>query len=121
MVLKSRNFYATNIKCGNYREHLACERILIKGQQFLRCPSKIFPFLLLVVILFSGAAPFKNNFGYFACAPFLWREMGKVLLVPPFLPFTNSDQYSFQIRLCQMDISAFSGQNKVTKICPNIY
>ena len=26
--------------------------------------------------------------------------------------------YSFQIRLSHMDISAFSGQNKVTKMCP---
>ena len=27
----------------------------------------------------------------------------------------------FQIRLRQMDISAFCGQNKVTKMCRNIY
>ena len=32
-------------------------------------------------------------------------------LGPVFRPFTYSDQYGFQIRLCQMDISAFSGQN----------
>ena len=38
--------------------------------------------------------------------------------IPSFQPFTNSDQYSFQIRLSQMDISAFSGQNEVTKMCP---
>ena len=31
---------------------------------------------------------------------------------------TNSDQYGFQIRLYQMDISSFSEQNKVTKMCP---
>ena len=110
MVLKSRNFDVTNIKCGDYREHLACESILKKGQQFLRCPSKIFLFLLLV-ILFSGAAPFKNNFGYFPCAPFLRRETGKVLWVLSFRPFTNLDQYSFQMLLCQMDISAISGHN----------
>ena len=30
-------------------------------------------------------------------------------------------EYRFQIRLCQVDISAFSGHNKVTKMCPNIY
>ena len=37
-------------------------------------------------------------------------------LGPVFRPFTISDQYSFQILLGQMDISAFSGQNKVTKM-----
>ena len=36
MLLKSRNFDVTNIKCGNYWKHLACEGILNKGQQFLR-------------------------------------------------------------------------------------
>ena len=41
-----------------------------------------------------------------------------VVLVPSFQPPTNSDQYSFQICLCQMDISTFSRQNKVTKMCP---
>ena len=44
-------------------------------------------------------------------------ENGESCLNPVFWPFTNLDQYSFQIRLCQMDISAFSGQNKVTKMC----
>ena len=48
-------------------------------------------------------------------------ENGESCLNPVFWPFTNLDQYSFQIRLCQMDISAFSGQNKVTKMCPSIY
>ena len=38
-------------------------------------------------------------------------------LDPVFRPFTISDQYSFQKLLCQMDISTFSGQNKVTKMC----
>ena len=33
-------------------------------------------------------------------------------------PFTSSDQYSFQILLCQMDISTFSWQTKVAKSCP---
>ena len=33
--------------------------------------------------------------------------------------FTISDQYSFQkLLICQTDISAFSGQNKVTKMRP---
>ena len=39
-------------------------------------------------------------------------------LGPVFQPFSNSHQYRFQIRLRQVDISAFSGQNKVTKMCP---
>ena len=39
-------------------------------------------------------------------------------LGPVFRPFSNSHQYRFQIRLRQLDISAFSGQNKVTKTCP---
>ena len=47
---------------------------------------------------------FKNNFGYFPCAPFLRRETEKAALFPSFRPLTNSNQYSFQIRLCQMDI-----------------
>ena len=58
---------------------------------------------------------FKNNFRYFPCVPFLLRKKRKVVWVPSFRPFTNSDQYSFQICLCQMDISAFFGQNKVSK------
>ena len=58
--------------------------------------------------------PFKDNFGYFPCATFLWWEMGPVIR-----PFTISDQYSLQKLLCQcqMDISTFSGQNKVTIMC----
>ena len=55
--------------------------------------------------------------GIFHAQPFMWRETGKVVLVPSFQQFTHSDQYSFQICVCQMDISAFSGQNKVTKMC----
>ena len=36
-------------------------------------------------------------------------------LRPVFRTFTISDQYSFQkLLICQADISAFSGQNKVT-------
>ena len=35
-----------------------------------------------------------------------------------FGPFTNSDQCSFQILLCQMEISTFSWQNKVIKMYP---
>ena len=43
---------------------------------------------------------------------------GESCLAPVFRPFSNSHQYWFQIRLRLVDISAFSGQNKVTKICP---
>ena len=43
---------------------------------------------------------------------------GEVVGVLSFGPFKNSNQYNFQIRLCQMNISAFSGQNKVSKMCP---
>ena len=46
------------------------------------------------------------------------EKRGKFVWVPSFQLFTNSDQYRFQIRLCQMDISAFSGKSKVTKMCP---
>ena len=35
-----------------------------------------------------------------------------------FLTIYDSDQHSFQIYLCQMDISTFSRQNNVTKINP---
>ena len=48
----------------------------------------------------------------------LCQETEKVVWVLSFWPFTNSDQYSFQILLCQMDISSFSWQKKVTKMCP---
>ena len=37
---------------------------------------------------------------------------------PVFRPYSDSHQYRFQIRLRLVDISAFSGQNKVTKMCP---
>ena len=37
---------------------------------------------------------------------------------PVFRPFSNSHQYGFQIRLRLVDISAFSGQNKVIEMCP---
>ena len=43
---------------------------------------------------------------------------GESCLGPVFRPFSNSHQYRFQIRLRLVDISAFSGQNKVTKMCP---
>ena len=39
-------------------------------------------------------------------------------LGPAFRPFMISEQISFQKLLCQMDISAFSGQNKVNKMRP---
>ena len=39
---------------------------------------------------------------------------GESRLGPVFGPFSNSHQYRFQIGLRQLDISAFSGQNKVT-------
>ena len=39
-------------------------------------------------------------------------------LSPIFRPFSNSHQYRCQIRLRLVDISAFSGQNRVTKMCP---
>ena len=46
---------------------------------------------------------------------------GENCLGPVFRPFSNSHQYRFQIRLRLVDISAFSGQNKLTKIIRNIY
>ena len=65
---------------------------------------------------------FKGNFGYCLRASFLRRETGKVVSAPVFRPFSNSHQYRYHIRLCQVDIiSAFSGQNKVTKCVRNIY
>ena len=45
-------------------------------------------------------------------------KRGESCLGPVFRPFSNSHQYRFQIRLRLVDISAFSGQNKVTKMCP---
>ena len=43
---------------------------------------------------------------------------GKSCLGPVFRPFSNLHQYRFQIRLRLVDISAFSGQNKVAKMYP---
>ena len=42
---------------------------------------------------------------------------GESCLGPVFRPFPNSQQYRFSTRLCQMEISVFSGENKVTKMC----
>ena len=57
----------------------------------------------------------KGNFEFCPRAPFLRRETGKVVWVRS---LDHLHQYRFQIRLRPMDISAFSGQNKVTKMCP---
>ena len=60
-----------------------------------------------------------RNFGKFLCEPFLSRETGKVVWVTSFRPFTSSDQYKFSDTLiCQMDVSTFSWQTNVTKMCP---
>ena len=40
------------------------------------------------------------------------------ILGPVFRPFTDSDQHSFQKRLCHIDVPTFSWQNKVIKLCP---
>ena len=59
-------------------------------------------------------ANLKGNFGYCPRASFLRRETGKGVHGSRFSTISNSHQCSDQIRLRQMDISAFSEQNKVT-------
>ena len=66
-------------------------------------------FLRLIIVLRTISC---SSHAHYSCG-----GNGEVVWVPFFWPFTNSDQYSLHIRLFQMDISAFSGQNKVTKMC----
>ena len=42
----------------------------------------------------------------------------RIVWVKSFQPSTNSDQYSFQILICQMDTTRFTWQKRVTKMCP---
>ena len=61
------------------------------------------------------ATQIKNNFGHFPCTPFLRRETGKLSgsRLSDYLQIRINTV--FRYALCQMDISEFSGQNKVKK------
>ena len=70
-----------------------------------------------VAILTKELSKFKGNFGY--CTRIIPAAgNGESCLGSVFRPFSYSHQCRFQIRLRQLDISAFSGRNKVTKMCP---
>ena len=63
-----------------------------------------------------GAA-FKGQFRVLSTRIIPVAGNGESCLGPVFRAFSNSHQYWFQIRLRQLDIFAFSGQNRVTKMC----
>ena len=62
------------------------------------------------ILYFNGSRVecFLRHMRIFPIRTFLAPEDWESCLGPVFRPFTNSDQYSFQILLCPMDISTFS-------------